>query len=206
MSYLKHNIKRKKKAKGRVRKRGKEGRKKEAQCVHISLAWRFAEVCTPLEPAVSLANDTSGASGEWRPSCAWLSHFQHQVFWDTQAGTMRHIIPRAHRALSLCLSLASSLLSNRLHSSPLSCCCCTSAYADILCLTLVLPLSFFLPPILSLFLFDLVRLISSVEGKKGGEKMRAQERGKIFLLTCSLYVKSRGFFLSPILSLRLLLG
>ena len=62
MSYLKHNIKRKKKAKGRVRKRGKEGRKKEAQCVHISLAWRFAEVCTPLEPAVSLANDTSGAS------------------------------------------------------------------------------------------------------------------------------------------------
>lgn len=38
------------------------GVKKEAQCVHISLAWRFAEVCTPLEPAVSLANDTSGAS------------------------------------------------------------------------------------------------------------------------------------------------
>lgn len=30
--------------------------------MHISLAWRFAEVCTPLEPAVSLTNDTSGAS------------------------------------------------------------------------------------------------------------------------------------------------
>lgn len=49
---------------------------------------------------------------------------------------------------------------------------------------------------LSLILFDLARMISSVEG----EKMRAQEGGGVFLLTYSLYVKSRGFFLSPLRS------
>lgn len=31
--------------------------------------------------------------------------------------------------------------------------------------------------------------------------MHAQEREEIFLLTYSLYVKSRGFFLSPLCSL-----
>lgn len=47
---------------------------------------------------------------------------------------------------------------------------------------------------LSLILFDLARMISSVEGEK---KNACTGGGGIFLLTYSLYVKSRGFFLSP---------
>lgn len=58
----------------------------------------------------------------------------------------------------------------------------------------------FFPPTslpLSLILFDLARMISSV----GRKKNACTGEGKIFLLTYSLYVKSRGFFLSPLRSI-----
>lgn len=148
--------------------------------MHISLAWRFAEVCTPLEPAVSLANDTSGASlgnGVRRAPGFHISSTRYfgirkRGLWGTSFQELMW--------LSFSLSHSSSLLSNRLHSSPLSCCCCTSAYADILCLTLALPLSFSLPPFLFLSYFLIWRGWFQVWREKKEKKMRAQERGKSF--------------------------
>lgn len=153
--YLKHNTKKEKRER-ESEKKGEWGEgKKEAQCVHISLACRFAEVCTPLEPAVSLANDTSGASLGNGVRRAPGFHISSTRYFGIRkrglGGTSFQELIWFFLSLSLPL-LLSSLLSNRLHPSPLSCCCCTSAYADILCLTLVLCLSFFLPPFLSYFL------------------------------------------------------
>lgn len=94
---------------------------------------------------------------------------RHQVFWDTESGDSE-----AHHSRSSSGSF--SLLSNRLHtifflSFFLPFCCCTFAYSDNLCLTLVFCLSSSLSLFLLLF-FDLRRMISSVEKKK----MHAQER------------------------------
>lgn len=153
MSYLKHNTKKEKRLRESEKKGGKRGGKKEAQCLHISLAWRFAEVCTPLEPAVSLANDTSGVSLGNGVRCAPGFHISSTRYFGIRKRGLWGTSFQELMWLFHSVSLASFLLSNRLHSSPLSCCCCTSAYADILCLTLVPSLSFFLPPFLFLSYF-----------------------------------------------------
>ena len=146
---MKHNTKGRKKRERESEKKkvcgggtGRGGEKRRRNACTFPLAWRFAEVCTPLEPAVSLANDTSGASlgnGVRRAPGFHISSTRYfgirkRGLWGTSFQELMWLF------LSLSLSLASSLLSNRLHSYPLSCCCCTSAYADILRLTLVLPL------------------------------------------------------------------
>lgn len=196
MSYLKHNTKKEKRERESEKKGGKRGGKKEAQCVHISLAWRFAEVCTPLEPAVSIANDTSGASLGNGVRCAPGFHISSTRYfgirkrglWGTSFQELIWLF------LSLSVSLASSpLQSVSLLSSFLLLlyfCICRHSLSHSSSPSLFLPPS--LP--LSLLLFDLVRMISSMEEKNAC----TGEGKKIFLLTYSLYVKSRGFFLSPL--------
>lgn len=180
-----------------MRKGGKRGGKKEAQCVHISLAWRFAEVCTPLEPVVSLANDTSGASlgnGVRRTPGFHISSTRYfgirkRGLWGTSFQELMW--------LSLFLSCFLSPLQSAslLSSFLLLLYFCIRRHS----LSHSSSPSFFLPTSLLLFLilFDLVRKISSVER---GEKC-VHRRGENLFINLFIVCEIKRFFPFPHCSL-----
>lgn len=81
------------------------------------LTWRFAEVCMPLELAVSLANDSGAGS---QGTAGRLARLPRWIFWEAGGSLWGTSLP-AHPP---------SLFS---FSSPsLFCCCCMSVHAYIL--------------------------------------------------------------------------
>lgn len=152
MSYQKHNTKEEKRERESEKKGGRgEEKKRRNACTFLSLdvLLKFVRHLSPPFPSLMIP-----AEPLWG-----MASVVRLAFTFPAPGILGYASGdyEAHHSKSSCgsfsLSLTSSPLSNRLHSSPLSCCCCTSAYADILCLTLVLSLSFFLPPFLFLSYF-----------------------------------------------------
>lgn len=200
MSSLKHNTEQEKRERESEEKRGeRREEKKEAQCVHISLAWRFAEVCTPLEPAVSIANDTSGASLGNGVRCAPGFHISSTRYFGIRKrglwGTSFQELIWLFLSVSLSCFLSSPIGFTPLFFLVVVVLLHTQTFS--VSLRFSLSLSFFLPPSLPLSL--LLFWFGKDDFKYGGKNACTGE-GEIFLLTYSLYVKSRGFFLSRLRS------
>lgn len=131
------------------------------------LTWRFAEVCMPLELAISLANDSGAGS---QGSAGRLARLPRWIFWEAVGSLWGTSLP-AH---------SPSLFSV---SSPSLFCCCMSVHAYILGGAF-----FFLRHIFDFWGND----------ERGEKRKKCVCKINPFLLTYSLYMKSRAFSSSPL--------